>query len=136
MVNLAPDSSHASTLQLWRQRMVEQFEREGRGPDFVQNGKLMQRTKVLTLACDMTPCCTIAGMLSASVPTDGICLVQGLTYGPNYPKGPPVLVGDPVVTGPNGAPADTWTYDSNAQRLRLNASESINGTCLEAKQDG
>jgi hypothetical protein len=46
-----------------------------------------------------------------------------------------VLVGDPVVTGANGAPADTWTYNNSTQQLLLNASESINGTCLEAKPD-
>ena len=45
MMNLAGDSEWQTTLELWRKRMVEQFEQEDRGPEWVQDGKLMRRTK-------------------------------------------------------------------------------------------
>ena len=43
--DLVSDSESQDTLRLWRQRLVDQFESEGRGPVWVQNGKLMQRVK-------------------------------------------------------------------------------------------
>ena len=42
---LSADPAHAGTLKLWRGYMVKQFEQEGRGPAFVQDGVLQQRTK-------------------------------------------------------------------------------------------
>lgn len=45
MTNLAGEPNWQSILEEWRERMVDQFEREGRGPDWVENGKLMRRTK-------------------------------------------------------------------------------------------
>ena len=42
--NVAGVSEWRSTLEQWRERMVEQFEREGRGPDWVRDGKLVRRT--------------------------------------------------------------------------------------------
>ena len=45
MTNLASESEWQTTLQQWRKRMVAQFEEEGRGPDWVQNGQLLRRTK-------------------------------------------------------------------------------------------
>ena len=43
--NLAGNSSWKEQLQLWRQRMVDQFTIEERGEDWVRDGKLMQRVK-------------------------------------------------------------------------------------------
>ena len=43
MMNLAGVREWQSTLELWRKRMVEQFQWEERGPDWVQNGTLMRR---------------------------------------------------------------------------------------------
>ena len=43
--DLAPYAQHAATLETWRQRMVEQFEKEGRGPKWVEGGKLVVRTE-------------------------------------------------------------------------------------------
>ena len=43
--NLASDPNWKNTLLEWRGRMVDQFEREGRGDDWVKNGQLMQRQK-------------------------------------------------------------------------------------------
>ena len=45
MNSLAGTSEWQATLEMWRERMVWQFEREDRGPEWVQNGKLMRRTK-------------------------------------------------------------------------------------------
>ena len=45
MTNLAGKAEWEGTLRQWRERMVEQFEREGRGPDWVEDGKLVRRTK-------------------------------------------------------------------------------------------
>ena len=41
--NLAAEKEWQSELEMWRQRLVEQFEREGRGSEWVQGGKLMKR---------------------------------------------------------------------------------------------
>ena len=43
VVDLAVLPSHASIVTMWRQRMVQQFEAEGRGDKWVQDGKLMVR---------------------------------------------------------------------------------------------
>ena len=43
--NLANDAEWTIVLEMWRNRMVEQFEREQRGPLWVQNGRLMKRIK-------------------------------------------------------------------------------------------
>ena len=43
LVDLAGDPAHAETLKLWRSRMVDQFEREGRGPEWVKDGALVPR---------------------------------------------------------------------------------------------
>ena len=43
--DLAQDPASAAELGMWRQRMVDQFNHEGRGPDWVKNGKLQIRTK-------------------------------------------------------------------------------------------
>jgi len=43
--NLAAEKEWQSELEMWRQRLVEQFEREGRGSEWVQGGKLMKRVK-------------------------------------------------------------------------------------------
>jgi hypothetical protein len=43
MVDLSTDPAHADTLQTWRARMVAQFEKEGRGPAWVADGKLVPR---------------------------------------------------------------------------------------------
>ena len=43
MINLAGVDEWQATLELWRKRMVVQFEQENRGPDWVQNGTLMRR---------------------------------------------------------------------------------------------
>lgn len=45
MTNLAGSSKWKTTLELWRERLVKQFEQEDRGPTWVQDGKLMRRTK-------------------------------------------------------------------------------------------
>lgn len=45
MTNFAGSSEWQKTLELWRERLVKQFEQEGRGPTWVQEGKLMRRTK-------------------------------------------------------------------------------------------
>ena len=45
MTNLAGSSEWQTTLELWRERLVKQFEQEGRGPSWVQDGKLVRRTK-------------------------------------------------------------------------------------------
>ena len=45
MTNLAGEAKWGPTLEQWRGRMVEQFEREGRGPAWVVDGKLVRRTK-------------------------------------------------------------------------------------------
>ena len=45
MNNLASDPSLQTELHKWQQRMVTQFEREKRGSDWVNNGKLMRRVK-------------------------------------------------------------------------------------------
>lgn len=44
-VELSQDPTYATTLKLWRGRMVAQFESENRGPTWVQNGTLMQRSQ-------------------------------------------------------------------------------------------
>lgn len=41
--NLAGETDWQAELQQWRQRMVEQFEEEERGPDWVRDGRLMRR---------------------------------------------------------------------------------------------
>eukprot|EP00927_Polykrikos_kofoidii_P062626 TRINITY_DN57425_c0_g1_i1.p1 TRINITY_DN57425_c0_g1~~TRINITY_DN57425_c0_g1_i1.p1 ORF type:complete len:588 (+),score=47.09 TRINITY_DN57425_c0_g1_i1:75-1838(+) len=41
-------TEYASELLLWRNRLVHQFESEGRGPDWVQNKTLVRRTKQQT----------------------------------------------------------------------------------------
>jgi arylsulfatase A-like enzyme len=43
--DLAADPAYATVLGVWRQRLVAQFERENRGPDWVKDGKLQQRTQ-------------------------------------------------------------------------------------------
>ena len=45
MTNLAGSPQWQEELKLWRQRMVEQFEREGRGVAWVSEGKLQRRVK-------------------------------------------------------------------------------------------
>lgn len=47
MTDVSADPSYSSLLQLWRSRMVSQFEAEGRGSDWVQNGKLQRRVQGL-----------------------------------------------------------------------------------------
>ena len=44
-VELSKLHAHGATLKLWRQRMVQQFKREQRGPQWVNENKLMQRTR-------------------------------------------------------------------------------------------
>jgi len=41
-------AAYASVLKLWRSRLVQQFEHEGRGNQWVRNGKLMHRRKSQT----------------------------------------------------------------------------------------
>ena len=43
--NLAKDEEWENVLSEWRERMVNQFEMEGRGSEWVQNGKLVKRVK-------------------------------------------------------------------------------------------
>ena len=45
MTEISRDPTMASTLSLWRGRLVAQFEREGRGKAFVDGGKLVKRGK-------------------------------------------------------------------------------------------
>ncbi|XP_062510667.1 arylsulfatase-like [Corticium candelabrum] len=46
MTNLAGNATWEKPLELWRSRMVKQFQEEGRGPDWVSpDGKLMRRIK-------------------------------------------------------------------------------------------
>lgn len=46
MTDLASNTTWVNTLELWRSRMVKQFQEEGRGPDWVSpDGKLMRRVK-------------------------------------------------------------------------------------------
>eukprot|EP00463_Aulacantha_scolymantha_P005919 TRINITY_DN7373_c0_g1_i1.p1 TRINITY_DN7373_c0_g1~~TRINITY_DN7373_c0_g1_i1.p1 ORF type:complete len:90 (+),score=15.12 TRINITY_DN7373_c0_g1_i1:371-640(+) len=61
-IELSKNLKYKTELELWRGRMVAQFEREQRGSNWVQDGKLVARPK-------------------------------GQTYGPNYPKGPPLQLG-------------------------------------------
>lgn len=42
-IELSENSDYKKELELWRGRMVAQFEREGRGPKWVQNGTLIAR---------------------------------------------------------------------------------------------
>ena len=62
LVDLAGDPAHAATLELWRARLVQQFETEGRGPAWVKGGVLQARP---------------------------LCRAKGCIYSPNYP-GPTV----------------------------------------------
>lgn len=39
---------YSAELKLWRSRLVQQYEKEGRGNDWVRNGKLVKRTKSTT----------------------------------------------------------------------------------------
>jgi len=90
---LSKNPNYKSELELWRGRMVAQFEREQRGVNWVQNGKLVARPK-------------------------------GQTYGPNYPKGPPPLVGSRLLLKSSSnqlAPAQEW---------QCNRSGSVNGTII------
>lgn len=41
--NLAQDPEWQEVLEMWRERMVLQFQHEGRGPEWVEGGRLMQR---------------------------------------------------------------------------------------------
>ena len=41
--DLAEDAAHHATLLLWRQRLVQQFEEENRGPGWVVNSSLVRR---------------------------------------------------------------------------------------------
>merc|ERR1712157_522016 len=41
--DLANDAQWAPVLQLWRLRLVQQFEEERRGPEWVVNGQLVRR---------------------------------------------------------------------------------------------
>ena len=43
--DMSKDPESATELAKWRQRMVTQFETEGRGPNWVRGGKLMKRTQ-------------------------------------------------------------------------------------------
>ena len=43
--DLAPLSAHAASLARFRAAMVAQFEREGRGPGWVKDGKLVPRPR-------------------------------------------------------------------------------------------
>ena len=45
MHNLAEDPAWQDTLKTWRERLVEQFEREQRGPEWVKDGVLQRRVK-------------------------------------------------------------------------------------------
>ena len=45
MHNLAEDPAWQDTLKRWRERLVEQFEREQRGPEWVKDGVLQRRVK-------------------------------------------------------------------------------------------
>ena len=45
MTNLGQDPTWKDELIKWRTRLVQQFQQEGRGPDWVQDGHLMQRIK-------------------------------------------------------------------------------------------
>ena len=45
LYNLASDKEYEDTLVRWRQRLIKQFEAEGRGPDWVKDGKLLRRVK-------------------------------------------------------------------------------------------
>lgn len=56
MNNLAGEAAYGDVLKLWRGRLVSQFEQENRGPEWVQNGALMQRTKVFLLTPFPTCC--------------------------------------------------------------------------------
>eukprot|EP01061_Rhynchopus_euleeides_P042765 TRINITY_DN745_c0_g3_i1.p1 TRINITY_DN745_c0_g3~~TRINITY_DN745_c0_g3_i1.p1 ORF type:complete len:522 (+),score=145.15 TRINITY_DN745_c0_g3_i1:87-1652(+) len=46
--DVATHPEYASALGVWRQRLVDQFEQEGRGASWVSGGVLMQRTKGTT----------------------------------------------------------------------------------------
>ena len=45
MNNLAEEPRWQSELLMWRKRLIEQFEREGRGPEWVKDGVLQRRVK-------------------------------------------------------------------------------------------
>eukprot|EP00180_Rhodochaete_pulchella_P001724 Plantae.Rhodophyta-Rhodochaete_pulchella.ctg25825.p1 GENE.Plantae.Rhodophyta-Rhodochaete_pulchella.ctg25825~~Plantae.Rhodophyta-Rhodochaete_pulchella.ctg25825.p1 ORF type:complete len:100 (+),score=18.74 Plantae.Rhodophyta-Rhodochaete_pulchella.ctg25825:30-329(+) len=45
IVDVAASPDYSDSLKLWRSRMVAQFEAEGRGPTWVKDGELQQRTK-------------------------------------------------------------------------------------------
>jgi len=47
-VEVSGVAAYASVLKLWRSRLVQQFEHEGRGHEWVRNGKLMHRRKSQT----------------------------------------------------------------------------------------
>ena len=48
MQNLAEDPQHQDELLKWRNILIEQFEREGRGDKYLKQGKLQKRTKSYT----------------------------------------------------------------------------------------
>ncbi len=45
LTDMSQDPQHAALLDYWRNRLVKQFERENRGPDWVKNGTLQRRVQ-------------------------------------------------------------------------------------------
>jgi hypothetical protein len=54
-VEIARRPEYAAELAKWRSRMVQQFEREGRGEDWVSGGKLVKRMKSTTYSPHYPP---------------------------------------------------------------------------------
>eukprot|EP00041_Stephanoeca_diplocostata_P024170 m.605606 g.605606 ORF g.605606 m.605606 type:complete len:717 (+) comp22466_c0_seq1:74-2224(+) len=86
---LSQDAAYATELKTWRQRMVSQFQHEGRGSDWVSSsGVLMQR-------------------------------LSGQTYSPHYPHGPPAVAGDKIALDVNSGGDDQWFINATANGTSL-----------------
>eukprot|EP00039_Didymoeca_costata_P028213 m.20354 g.20354 ORF g.20354 m.20354 type:complete len:699 (-) comp6817_c0_seq1:68-2164(-) len=119
MVELSSHSEYSAELAKWRQRMVQQFEREGRGPNWVQNGKLMQRTKPQPL--------------SPNYPKNG--------GGGSGSHSSNVRAGDTLVIQPSYGGLDCsfpqcFNYDNQTQQVQLLSSVPKSPLCITVQPSG
>ena len=104
------DPAYAAALVQWRQRLVAQFEREGRGDAWVKDGKLLQRAQGQTYS-------------------------PNYPKAPPPAPAPAPKAGDAVVLRPNGGTAscrDTNTNDCWADEREATSAAPSSGTAATA----
>lgn len=92
---LSQRPEYAIELQLWRSRLISQFEMEGRGSDWVSNGKLQRRTQGQTYSPNY----------------------------PRGPPAKPPIPGTRITLAPNGAIDDQWSVTESS--IKLQSSQNL-----------